>query len=56
MQYRSTLQRINLTLHCKYPAKNLWDQCKFVSDEVKKTTGSTKQLRDTLEQNSPLQE
>ena len=43
MQYRSTLQYISLTLHCKYPVKSLWDQCKFVFEEVKKTSESTKQ-------------
>ena len=43
MQYRSTLQCISLTLHCKYQANSLWDQCKLVSEEVKKTTESTKQ-------------
>ena len=41
-QYRSTL-----TLHCKYPAKSLWGQCKLVSDKVKKTTGSKNSLNET---------
>ena len=43
MQYRSTLQCISLTLHCKYPTKSLWDQCRLVSEEVKKTTESKEQ-------------
>ena len=44
MQYRSTqLQCISLTLHCKYLAETLWDQCKLVSDEVKNTNEYTKQ-------------
>ena len=43
MQYKSPLQCISLTLHFKYPAQSLWDQCKLISEEVKKTTVSTKQ-------------
>ena len=43
MQYESTMQYISLTLHCKYPAKSLWDHCKLVPEEVKKTTESIKQ-------------
>ena len=42
MCYMYTLQRIGLTLHCKYPAENLHDQCKLISEEIKKTTESTK--------------
>ena len=32
-----------MTLHCKFPAKRLWDKSQFVSEEVKKTTVSTRQ-------------
>ena len=42
MQHRITLQCITLTLHCKDPAESLLDQCKFVSEELKKTTESIK--------------
>ena len=38
MEYRSTLQCTSLTLHCKYPIKNLNDQSKL----EKKITDSTK--------------
>ena len=34
---------ISLTLHCKYPAKTLWDQYDRISEEVNETTESTKQ-------------
>ena len=33
--------------HCKYPAKSLCDQCKLVSEEVKKTTESTNSKNET---------
>ena len=43
MQYSRALECTSLTLHCKYSIKSLTDQCKLVSEEVKKTTESKEQ-------------